>query len=143
MRNSIDVLLFIDELKKVNLSNESLLWDFFLGYLGKLSSDEHCSCSYENTIAYLQNHHSSPERRTHLGTTSNYVQSRHMAMQSFAYVPSLLYSVFPSGFFTLNASPILILQFGQVRVGNNDDHSSPRQVSFPEDQVRRAYIWEG
>ncbi|KAL5647446.1 hypothetical protein ACJX0J_041801, partial [Zea mays] len=32
------------------------------------------------------------------------------------------------------AVPLLRHQFGQVGVGNNDDHSSPGQVSFPEDQ---------
>ena len=47
-----------------------------------------------------------------------------------------LFSLVHVGFsLHLFVSHISSLQFGQVGVGNNDDHCSPVQVHFPEEQV--------
>ena len=49
---------------------------------------------------------------------------------------SVFFSLVHVGFsLHLFVSHISSLQFGQVGVGNNDDHCSPVQVHFPEEQV--------
>jgi len=69
------------------------------------------------------------------GCAQLYFSIERCLSSSCCFLFSLVHVGFSLSFFSLIVSHILSLQFGQVGVGNNDDHCSPVQVHFPEEQV--------